>query len=132
MAAERESFQYAIWRVVPSASRGERVNVGVVLYCRRRDFLDARVRMDQETLALLDPALDLDALEEHLEGLLRVVRGDDAGGPIAAMTASDRFGFVTAPSDTIVQSSEVHVGLCEDPEETLTRLFGDLVARPAA
>lgn len=131
MAAERESFQYAIWRVVPSATRGERVNVGVVLYCRRRDFFDARVHVDQAALALLDPALDLDALEEHLAGLLRVVRGDAAGGPIAAMPASDRFGFVTAPSDTIVQPSEVHVGLCEDPEETLTRLFADLVARAA-
>ena len=50
MAAERESFQYAIWRVVPSATRGERVNVGVVLYCRRRDFFDARVHVDQAAL----------------------------------------------------------------------------------
>lgn len=131
MAAERESFQYAIWRVVPSASRGERVNVGVVLYCRRRDFLDARVQVDEAALALLDPALDLGALEEHLDGLLRVVRGDSAGGPIAEMDQSDRFGFVTSPSDTIVQPSEVHPGLCENPEETLTRLFADLVARTA-
>ncbi|MEA2347593.1 MAG: hypothetical protein QOG62_1380 [Thermoleophilaceae bacterium] len=130
MAAERESFQYAIWRVVPSAARGERVNVGVVLYCRRRSFLDARVHVDPDALALLEPGLDLAALEAHLTGLIRVVRGEDAGGPMAAMDQSDRFGFVTAPSDTIVQPSAVHVGLCDDPAETLDRLFDELVGRP--
>jgi hypothetical protein len=125
--AQRESFQYALWRVVPSLERGERVNVGVVLFCRRRGFLDARVDLDPVRLAALDPDLDLAAVGAHLEGLMRVARGDPAAGPVARMDASERFGFLTAPSSTVVQPSAVHVGLCEDPERTLERLFGELV-----
>jgi len=43
------------------------------------------------------------------------------------MEPSERFGFLTAPSSTIVQPSEVHVGLCEDPAAALKRLVGELV-----
>jgi hypothetical protein len=123
----REAFQYALWRVVPSLERGERVNVGVVLHSRRHRFLDARVHVDRERLAALHPDLDVDALEAHLQGLLRVARGDGSAGAVAALDASDRFGFLTAPSSTVVQPSAVHVGLCGDPEAELEKLFRELV-----
>ena len=125
--AEQEAFQYAIWRVVPSVPRGERVNVGVVLFCRRLDFLDAVVDVDEDRVRALDPALDLGALAAHLEGLLRVARGEPGAGPIAGMPPSERFGFLTAPSSTIVQPSAVHVGLCDDPSAALERLAAELV-----
>jgi hypothetical protein len=127
----REAFQYALWRVVPSLERGERVNVGVVLHSRRHRFLDARVDLDRERLVALDPGLDADAVQAHLDGLLRVARGDAGAGPVAALDASDRFGFLTAPSSTVVQPSAVHVGLCCDPQATLERLFRELVLPPA-
>ena len=41
-------------------------------------------------------------------------RGADAG-PIAALPASERFGWLAAPSSTIVQASEVHTGLQPGP-----------------
>ena len=36
-------FSYTILRLVPSVERGERINVGVVLFCRQLGFLGARV-----------------------------------------------------------------------------------------
>jgi len=124
---EREAFQYALWRVVPSLERGEQINVGVVLHSRRHRFLGARVHVDDQRLATLHPDLDLDALRAHLDGLLRVARGDADGGAVAAMDPSDRFGFLTSPSSTVVQPGPVHVGLCGDPEAELERLFRELV-----
>jgi len=38
-----EPFEYAVLRVVPRVERGEGVNVGVVVFCRTRSYLDARV-----------------------------------------------------------------------------------------
>jgi hypothetical protein len=125
-----EAFQYAIWRVVPSLVRGECLNVGVVLFCRRRAFLDAEVALDARRLAALDPGLDVDAVGAHLDGLLRVARGDAAAGPVAQMEPSDRFGFLTSPSSTVVQPSPAHVGLCEDPRTALRRLALELVRPP--
>lgn len=122
-----EVFQYAVLRVVPSVQRGEGLNVGVVLHARRHRFLGLGTAVDRVRLTALDPALDLDALEEHLGGLVRVADGDPAAGAIAAMPRSDRFGWLAAPSNTVVQPSPVHTGLCGDPAATLDRLVAQLV-----
>ena len=49
----RESFQYAVVRVVPRVERGECLNAGVLLFSRRHRFLAARVELDEAALAAL-------------------------------------------------------------------------------
>jgi hypothetical protein len=127
-AAARTPFAYALLRVVPRAERGERVNVGVVLYCRQDDFLDMRTKVDEARLAALDPRLDPEPVRERLEALRSVVCGEPAGGALAALAPSERFGWIVAPASTIIQASEVHTGLTDDPAATLQRLFETLVS----
>jgi hypothetical protein len=121
-------FTYLILRVVPSVERGERFNVGVVLFCRQRGFLGARVTLDRARLAALAPGVSADELAEYLAALARVAQGDQDAGPIAALPPSERFGWLAAPSSTTVQASDVHTGLSADPEGTLNALFRRLVA----
>jgi hypothetical protein len=128
VASPDDAFAYAIWRVVPSVERGEAINVGVVVFCRRRKFLKALVQVDEQRLRALAPGLDVGAVAQHLDGLVRVADGDPSAGVIATMDQSDRFGFLTAASSTIVQPSPIHTGFCDDPEATLQRLFRRLVA----
>ena len=33
----RDTFEYAVLRVVPRIERGESLNAGVLVYCRQRD-----------------------------------------------------------------------------------------------
>ena len=120
-------FQYAIVRVVPRVERGESVNAGVVLFCRPRRYLSARAALDSRRLDALAPGADAEILRAHLDALVAVADGDPAGGPIAALDQSDRFHWLVAPSSTVLQPSPVHTGLCEDPAETLDRLFRALV-----
>jgi Protein of unknown function (DUF3037) len=127
----QEDFAYAVLRVVPRVERGERLNAGVVLFCRRRGFLAARVALDERRLAALAPDADADAVRGHLEALARIAAGDPAGGSVAALPPSERFGWLVAPSSTVIQPSPVHTGLCEDPAAMLDRLFAELVALPA-
>jgi hypothetical protein len=109
----RSPFSYLILRAVPSIERGERVNVGVVLFCRQRGFLGARVSLDEPRLAVLRGGTsDLAGLREHLDALLRVVEGAPDAGAVAALDPSERFGWIAAPSSTLVQPSAVHTGLC--------------------
>ena len=126
---ERESFQYAVVRVVPRVERGECLNVGVVLFSRRHGFLAARTGLDEAAVAAMAPACDLTEVRPHLETLEHVAAGDPAGGPIAALEPSERFHWLTAPSSTIVQTSPVHTGLTTDPTAELEHLFSRLVAR---
>jgi hypothetical protein len=120
-------FTYTILRVVPSAERGEQLNVGVVVFCRQRAFLGARVGVDAQRLQALAPDLDLRALAAHLQGLVRVAEGNPAAGAIATLPASERFGWLAAPSSTVIQASPVHTGLSDDPAATLDSLFARLV-----
>jgi hypothetical protein len=40
-------FSYALYRLVPQLERGERINVGVVVFCRPLDYLGARTSLDE-------------------------------------------------------------------------------------
>jgi Protein of unknown function (DUF3037) len=131
---DAKPFTYLILRIVPSVERGERFNVGVILFCRQRGFLAARVAVDSARLGALAPSMssaELREVGEHVAALVRVAEGAPDAGPIAALPASERFGWLAAPSSTIVQASEVHTGLSRDPEATLDALFQRLVAAPA-
>jgi hypothetical protein len=126
--AGREEFQYALWRVVPRVERGECFNAGVVLFCRRHRFLEARTSLDEARLRALAPDVDPAGIARHLQTLERIAAGDESAGPIARMPQSERFHWLVAPSSTVVQPSPVHTGLCDDPAGELERLFRTLVS----
>jgi Protein of unknown function (DUF3037) len=127
---DAETFQYALLRAVPSLPRGEAVNVGVVLYSPRHRFLEARTILEPERLRLLDPALDLDAVQAHLTLIEQVAAGEPTAGPIAGLDRSERFGWITSPSSTAIQPSPVHTGVSDDPAGMLVHLLATLVAPP--
>jgi Protein of unknown function (DUF3037) len=121
-------FQYTILRLVPSVERGERINVGVVLFCRQRDFLEARIEIDPGRLAAVAPGLVPDTLLPHLNALCDIADGSPAAGALGALSPSERFGLLAAPSSTMIQAAPIHTGLTEQPRATLERLFATLVS----
>ena len=78
-------------------------------------------------LATLAPGVPEADVRAHLDALARVAEGDPSAGAIATMPKSERFGWLVAPSSTMIQPSEVHTGLCSDPEAKLEELFVKLV-----
>jgi len=123
------SYDYAIIRVVPRVDRDEFVNAGVILYCRSLGFLGARLALDRARLVALFPsaATELDTIEHALAQIPRLCAGDRDAGPLAALEQSERFQWLVSPRSTITQTSPVHSGLCDDPEETLQRLLDTAV-----
>ena len=123
----RNAFQYAIVRVLPRVERGECLNVGIVLLCRPRRFLGARIALDESRLAAFAPDLDPATIRPHLDAIERVAAGDPAAGPIARLGQAERFHWLVAPSSTVIQASDVHSGLCDDPALELEHLVATLV-----
>jgi hypothetical protein len=126
-----EPFEYAVLRVAPDAERGELVNVGVVVFCRTRSYLGIRLELGERQLAALRalaPALDTAAIRAHLDSVQAVAAADAAAGPIAKLAAPERFRWLSSPSSTMIQPSDVHGGLTDDPETELTALFDRRVA----
>ncbi|MDX6503195.1 MAG: hypothetical protein QOE29_320 [Gaiellaceae bacterium] len=122
-------FSYAVYRIVPRVERGERINVGVVVFSRPLGFLAVRTEFDAERLAALWPELDLESVRPHLDALERIAAGDPSAGPIAGLDLTARFHWLVSPSSTIIQPSHVHTGLCADPVRELDKLFESLVLR---
>ncbi|GAB3114929.1 DUF3037 domain-containing protein [Streptomyces calidiresistens] len=123
----REVFDYALLRVVPRPERGESINAGVLLWCRGRSWLGARVHLDEDRLLALDPGADVIGVRAALRAAEELCRGGAAAGQAAAEDPGRRFRWLTAPRSTVVQPGPVHSGLTRDPEAELERLLYLLV-----
>lgn len=132
MSESRSPFAYTVLRAVPHVERGEYINVGVVLFCREKKFLGARVGLNQGRLLALDPGAAVEDIAAQLEAIVRVAEGAAEAGPIACLSQSERFHWLSSPHSTIVQRSEPHTGMTDEPAATLDRLFRDLVPTPAS
>jgi hypothetical protein len=128
--AQNSPFSYAVFRLVPLVERGERINVGVVVFSRPLEYLAARTALDEQRALALWPEVDLDSVRAHLTAIERIAAGDPEAGPIARLDETARFHWLTAPASTIVQPSAVHTGLCGEPGREVKRLFESLVAPP--
>lgn len=124
------SYDYAVIRVVPRVDREEFLNVGVIISCPAKDFLEARIELDESRLLALDPTLDIEAIRNHLASIPRICAGGPDGGPIGQLSQRERFHWLVAPRSTIIQTSRVHTGRCTDPDPVSEWLL-DRMVRPA-
>lgn len=124
---EKHLFEYAVIRVVPHVEREEFLNAGIVLLCASRKFLSAKIELDEERLRSLCNNLDLQELREHIASFERICKGGSDSGPIGQLSIAERFRWLTSARSTVLQTSKVHPGLCDDPAEMLEKLFNQLV-----
>ncbi|MFJ6744044.1 DUF3037 domain-containing protein [Streptomyces sp. NPDC091279] len=125
---DRDVYEYALLRVVPRVERGERLNAGVLLYCRARSYLAARIHLDEHRLRALDPDADLAGIHAALDVVAAVCEGGETAGQAAGDDAGRRFRWIVAPRSTIVRPGPVHTGLTADPVAETERLL-DLLVR---
>lgn len=127
MPEPHSTYDYAVIRVVPRVDREEFVNVGVIVSCPQRDFLDCRIEVDEARLRALFPAIDLELVRRHLASIPAICRGGDEAGPIGKLPARERFRWLIAPRSTIIQASPAHTGRCGDPPALMEHLLDTMV-----
>jgi DUF3037 family protein len=123
------TYDYAIVRVVPRVERGEFVNVGAIVSSDAEGYLAARFAVDEARLRALDPHLDLAAIRAALDAIVAVCDGGAGAGPIGRLTLRERFHWLVAPRSTMIQTSAVHTGRCDDLDGALEHLL-DRMVRP--
>jgi len=124
---QKHLFEYAVIRVVPRVEREEFLNIGVIVFCAKEQFLRARYLLNEAKLNAFSPDLDIAELKEHVCAMERICAGDKAAGPIGKLDIASRFRWLTATRSTVLQTSKVHPGLCLDAQETLNCLYDQLV-----
>jgi hypothetical protein len=129
---EPHTYDYAVVRVVPRVERGEFVNVGVIVCCASKGFLEARIEIDETRLLAIDPTADLAAIEANLATIPRICAGGADAGPIGRLSLRERFDWLVAPRSTMIQTAAVHMGRCDRLDHTLERLLDRMVRSPIA
>lgn len=124
---EKHVFEYAVIRIVPKVERGEFLNAGVIVFCKRQKYLAMRYKVDAQRLQAFAPDIDLEEISRYLHAWDVICQGKPQGGEIALKDHAERFRWLTAAKSTVLQCSKVHPGLSTNPEHLLDDLFGKYV-----
>lgn len=124
---EKYLYEYAVIRFLPKVEREEFINVGVILYSKRANYIKSVYQLDEKKLGLFSSELDMDSLKDSLHAFDKICSGEKEGGPIALLELAERFRWLTAIRSTSIQTSRPRTGFTYDPEGTLHRLFAEFV-----
>lgn len=124
---QKELFEYAVIRVMPRVEREEFLNVGVVVYCAKQKFLKILFKIDEDRLKTFCSSCDVNEIKEYLLAFEKICEGSEDAGPIGKLPVAERFRWLTATRSTVVQTSKVHPGFCDDADKMLQKLFVQLV-----
>ncbi|MEG0917608.1 MAG: DUF3037 domain-containing protein [Myroides sp.] len=120
-------YEYAVIRVVPKVEREEFINIGLILFSKRKRYIKFDYQIPEEKIRSFCNEFDLNQLKENLESFAKICLGAKDGGPIAALEADEKFRWITAVKSSSIQSSRPHPGLSADLDATFDKLYKELV-----
>ena len=120
-------YEYAVIRVVPKVEREEFINIGLILFSKRKRYIKFDYHIPEEKIRSFCNEFDLNQLKENLESFAKICSGTKDGGPIAALEADEKFRWITAVKSSSIQSSRPHPGLSADLDATFDKLYKELV-----
>ncbi len=115
-------YEYAVIRYVPRVDRGEYVNIGLIMLCKRRKWILCKTDIDEERIKALFPGADIELLRRQA----KLFECNDV--PFSGLPVEETYRWLTAAKSAILQTSPSHPGfILTSPEETFNQLFSDLV-----
>ncbi|HLV46732.1 MAG TPA: DUF3037 domain-containing protein [Flavobacterium sp.] len=120
-------YEYAVVRVVPKIEREEFINVGLILFSKRKRFVRFEYHIPEEKIRLFCKEFDLSQVKENLESFAKICAGEKDSGPIAQLEADEKFRWITAVKSSGIQSSRPHPGFSSDLNATFDKLYKELV-----
>lgn len=129
---EKILYEYSILRYVPDIERGEFLNVGLLMMCKRHRWLRCELLTDYQRIEGSFPGADVACLKRQLQAF----KGKDV--PFRDLPVEERYRWMAAVKSAIIQVSPSHPGLIlisepaeESPADLLyaefDRLFDRLV-----
>lgn len=123
-------YEYSLLRYVPDIERGEYINIGLMMMCKRLRWIKVSTYLDRNRIAAFDPQCDFDRLSCQLEVFER------CKAPSPDLPVEERYRWMSAVKSAFIQTSPSHPGIIlpsefdsEDPRLTLDSLFHRLFHR---
>jgi hypothetical protein len=124
---EKHLYEYAVIRLLPQVEREEFVNVGIILFCKKMQFIRMYYAVNEQKIQAFAGDLDLEQVKLNLHSFEQIAMGAPNCGPVAQLDVPSRFRWLTAVRSSAIQTSRPHPGLSKDLEHTAQRLFEELV-----
>lgn len=121
---DRVTYEYTVIRLVPKVEREEFINMGVILFSKRKQFLDMKYHIDDKRIRDFSSDVDTRLIRKHMEAWALICKGGETAGRIGALDIALRFRWLSAAKSTIIQCSKTHPGICGEPAKVLEQLFG--------
>lgn len=120
-------YEYAVIRIVPKVEREEFINAGIMIYSKEKNVILIKTYFDEKKFDAFESELNKEQVQLNLKSFELIANGKKEGGPIAQMDTASRFRWMTAVRSSCIQTSRPHPGFSDDLEETLNRLFEELI-----
>lgn len=124
---ENNLYEYATVRYVPDAERGEFINVGLIMMCKRLNWLRLAINLPTSRLDAFRCPHSVDEIKAQLRGMASVADMSVKSGPFGECRAEERFRWLTAWKSASIRTSRPHPGLTADLDHTFELLFRQLV-----
>lgn len=124
---EKHLYEYAVIRVLPRVERQVFVNVGVILFSKRTNYIRMKYLLEMDTLKQYDTELNWELLSKTIHSFESICNGEDNGCAISKLTVVERFRWLTATRSTCLQTSISQNGFSNDLDATLEKLFKEFV-----
>ena len=124
---EKHLYEYAVIRLVPKVEREEFINLGLILFCKKKNYLRIEYQLPSNKIEALCPEFDLEQLDQNLEAFTKICSGKPGSGPIGNFDAAERFRWLTAIRSSSIQTSRPHPGFSTDLDKTFEKLYSEMI-----
>ncbi len=123
-------YEYSLLRYVPDIERGEHINIGLMMMCKRMRWIKVATYLDRRRITAFDPNCDFSRLSRQLEVF------ENCKAPSEDLPVEERYRWMAAVKSAIIQTSPSHPGIIlpptddsDNPRNTLDALFHRLFTR---
>lgn len=124
---ELDLYEYAVIQLVPRVERGEYMNVGLVMFCKRKHWVKMDYHLNGVLFEAFCPEVEKGMVVNHLKAFQEIALGENKHSAIAQLSVAERFRWLTAVRSSIIQTSRPHSGKSKDLETTFSKIFKDFV-----
>jgi hypothetical protein len=124
---EKILYEYAILRLVPKVEREEFINIGVILFSKKENYLKVKYFINSERINAFCHELDLNFIESNLNALSKIAEGIHSESAVSNFDVAERFRWLTAVRSSSIQTSRPHPGKTTNLDQTLEKLYREHV-----
>ena len=124
---EKILYEYSIIRFVPKVEREEFINVGVIVFSKKENFLKVKYFLNEDRINAFAHDFDLCFIDSNLKALSQIAEGSNVFSDVSKFEIHERFRWLTAVRSSCIQSSRPHPGKTYNLERILEQLYREYV-----